>query len=142
MGTLLYASELIEGFSPYITDPLWLDFLRIRLLAFTDIGDANLAMHRLLEADLDLPLTLEVLRFLSRGGRGELFSPCAKKALSLLQTGEEFLEVLNSALEYFSHLDEEDSRQVIQRLIDTQKDLQSPPHPTSLKAFSDLLYIP
>lgn len=44
----LYASELIEGFYPYLSDPQQLDDLRKRLVESADGDDANLSIHRLL----------------------------------------------------------------------------------------------
>lgn len=136
-GNSLYASELIEGFSPYVTEPLWLDFLRVRLLAFTDIGDANLAMHRLLENDLELPLILEIARFLSTAGEQELFTLAMKKTIPLLSTQEEWAEVMALMAESYRRLDEEDMEQAIHRIIHKRK--TGPINPSDLKTLQDLL---
>jgi hypothetical protein len=116
-GNALYASELIEGFAPYVTEPLWFDFLRVRLLSFTDIGDANLAMHRLLEVELDLPLLLEMLRFLTTTGEHELFRLAMQKTLPLLVTEEELIEALALTAEYYRRLDEDAMEKTLQKLI-------------------------
>lgn len=101
-GNSLYASELIEGFSPYIIEPLWFDFLRVRLLSYTDIGDANLAMHRLLESELDLPLLLEIIRFLANDP--ELSSLTVK--------------VMNLIADTYRRLGEEEKVQTVQKMIE------------------------
>lgn len=116
-GNSLYASELIEGFSPYVTDPLWFDFLRTRLIAFTDIGDANIAMHRLLENDLDLPLLLEIIRFLSANGEHELFKQALHKALPHLNAKEELLEVMGLLADFYRRLDEDEKEQKVQKFL-------------------------
>lgn len=107
-GNSLYASELIEGFSSYSADPVWFDFLRIRLISFTDVGDANIAMHRLLESDLELPLLLEAIRFLVVNGEHGLFKEAVQKAAPLLETKEEAIEVMSLIADYYRRLDEEE----------------------------------
>lgn len=136
-GNSLYGSELIEGFSPYITEPLWFDFLRIRLLAFTEIGDANIAMHRLLENEVDLSLLLEILRFLSANGEHELFKLAIDKTLPLLVDEEELTEVMNLIAEYYRRLDEDDMEQSVQKILHKRK--AGPVTPSDLKTLQDLL---
>ncbi len=136
-GNSLYASELVEGFSPYITEPVWFDFLRIRLLAFTDIGDANLAIHRLLEGEIELPLLLEMIRFLSANGEHALFSLAVKKALPLLNAQEEWAEVMNLVADYYRRLDEEEIEQSIQKILDQRK--SGPITPSDIKTLQDLV---
>ncbi len=135
-GNSLYASELIEGFSPYVTEPIWFDFLRVRLLAFTDIGDANIAMHRLLESDLELPLVYEMLRFLATNGEHELFALAVKKALPLLSTQEELNEVIAITSDYYRRLDEDELEKSVQKLM---RQTSGPPNPSDLKTLQQLL---
>lgn len=116
-GNSLYASELIEGFSAYVADPVWFDFLRIRLISFTDIGDANIAMHRLLENELDLPLLLEIIRFLSANGEHELFKLALQKATSKLESQEELLEIMGLMADFYRRLDEDDKEQKVQQVL-------------------------
>lgn len=136
-GNSLYASELIEGFSPYIMDPLWFDFLRVRLLSFTDVADANLAMHRLFENQLELPLVLEIVRFLAACGEQALFFLSVKKAIGLLATQEELTELMSLVAEYYRRLDEEDHEQAIIKLMQNQK--AGAIHPSDLKKIESLL---
>lgn len=136
-GNSLYASELIEGFSPYITEPVWFDFLRVRLLSSTDIGDANLAMHRLLESELELPLLLEMLRFLATAGEHELFLLAVKKTLPLLSSQEELNEILSTVSEYYRRLDEDELEQAVQKLI---RQKSAPLNKSDLKTLQELLY--
>jgi hypothetical protein len=60
----LSASELIEGYSHYIQEPLWFDFLRARLLSFTDEKAAQIAIQRILESNPDEDLMQEIARVL------------------------------------------------------------------------------
>lgn len=120
-GNPLYASELIEGFSPYVTEPLWFDFLRARLLTFTDIGDANLAMHRLLENELELLLLLEMLRFLSANAEHDLFKLAVKKTLPLLTSQEELIEVMQLIADFYRRLDEDEKEKAVQKVLCQRK---------------------
>jgi hypothetical protein len=103
-GNSLYASELVEGFSLCVTDPFWFDFLKTRLLAFTDVGDANLALHRLLENDLDFPLLLEMLHFLAAHGERELFSLGVQKTIPLLAGNEDWREAIEIIADSYARL--------------------------------------
>lgn len=136
-GNALYASELVEGFSPYVTEPLWFDFLRVRLLSFTDIGDANIAMHRLLENELELPLLLEMLRFLSANGEHELFKNTVKKALPLLTSQEELVEVMRLTADFYRRLDEDDKEKAVQKILIKRK--AGPIHSSDLETLQELI---
>lgn len=114
----LYASDLIEGFSPYVGDPCWFDFLKIRLIAFTDIGDANIAMHRLLEHELELPLLLEIVRFLSACGEHELFKMALRKVIPHINTQEEIVDVMRYIADFYRRLDEEEREQAVQKILE------------------------
>lgn len=135
-GNSLYASELIEGFSLYITEPLWFDFLRVRLLAFTDIADSNLAMHRLLENELEIGLVFEMLRFLSANGEHNLFLIALKKALPLLTNEEELSEALTLTADFYRRLDEDQMEQSVLKLMEN---LKSGPLNSSLKKLQELI---
>lgn len=63
-GNELTASELLDGFYEYITDPKWYDFLRARLIAVTDEEKGQAMMQRLLEQlqeDPDPDLQAEIM---------------------------------------------------------------------------------
>lgn len=136
-GNSLYASELIEGFSVYATEPLWFDFLRARLLAFTDIGDANLALHRILEGELELPLLLETVRFLSANGEHELFKLAVKKTLPLLESQEELMEVIRLTAEFYRRLDEDEMEKRVQKILNQRQTGQI--HTSDLNTLQELL---
>lgn len=136
-GHSLYASELTEGFSLYATEPLWFDFLRVRLLAFTDIGDANLAMHRLLENELELPLLLEILRFLSANGEHELFKLTVKRVLPLLSSQDELIEVMRWTADFYRRLDEDDKEKAVQKILSQRK--SGPIHSSDLTVLQALI---
>ena len=136
-GNSLYASELIEGFSPYVGDPLWFDFLRIRLVAFTNIGDANIAMHRLLENQLEISLLLEIIRFLSANGEHALFKIAIKKTIPLLNTQEELIDVMALIADFYRRLDEDDKEKMVQKILADRK--TGPIHSEDLKMIEELI---
>lgn len=138
-GNALYASELIEGFSPYVSVPLWFDFLRIRLVASTDIGDANIAMHRLLEHEMEISFLSEIIRFLSANGEHELFKSAVMKALPLLTLEEEWVEIMNFIADYYRRLDEDEKEKEVQKALKNRK--SGPIQPKDLKTIQDLLSI-
>ena len=136
-GNSLYASELVEGFSPYVTEPLWFDFLRVRLLSFTDVEDANRAMGRLLEHEHELPLLMEMIRFLSVNGERPLFVQALEQALSLVQENEEWVDLAHLIADYYRRLDEDDRESAVQKAISNKN---SPAVlPADLQVLKDLL---
>lgn len=136
-GNSLYASELIEEFSPYAQDPLWFGFLRIRLVAFTNIADANIAIHRLLENELESLLLLEILRFLSTDGKPELFKIAIKKIIPLLETQEELADVLLIVVDFYHCLDEDEKEGRAQNILKNCK--QGPIRPEDLRILEGLI---
>lgn len=120
-GNLLYASELIEGFSTYVSDRVWFDFLRVRLISVTDIGKANHMLHQILEEKQDLSLIFEMIHFLAVNGEHELFTDAVKKALPLMKKEEEFLELLEVSADFFRRLDLDEMEQAIQKIINKRK---------------------
>jgi hypothetical protein len=117
-GNSIYATELLEGFSPYVADPLWFDVLRARL---ADIGEANLQIHQLLKHDLELPLLTEILRFLSANGEPTLFKLAVKKALPLLTEQEDLLDVMRWIADFYRRLDEEEKEKAVQTILNGRK---------------------
>ena len=134
---LVYASELIEDFSPYVKDPLWFDFLNLRLLTFSDVEAANIKMHELLKKSLDLPLLLEIIRFSSETGEQELFKLSVKKALPLIKDKEERDDVLSEIADYYHRLDEDEKGKAIERLMNPRG--KGPLDPADLKTLQELL---
>lgn len=136
-GNALYAAELIEGFASYVTEPLWFDFLRVRLIAFTDIGEANLQMHALIRQELEVLLLLEVLRFLSANGDPNLFKLAVKKALPLLTDQNELIEIIGWIADFYRRLDEDEKEKGVQKFLNQRK--PGPIHPSDLKMVQELI---
>ena len=109
-GNAIYASELIEGFCSFVSEPIWFDFLRARMLSFTDPAKANAEIARILDRHPteDTPFLFEVLRFLSVSGDHRLFIAVIQKILVHLQTEEEFEDVMEIAADYYRRLDKDE----------------------------------
>lgn len=117
-----YASELIEGFYDYVSDPRWFDFLRARIFALTAPEEANLVLGGLLEeleeyADFDL--LYEMASFLAKAGDPELFVKAIKLGAELMQTPEDLDDLLELLGEYFRLMDKEEKYQEIQKYLKT-----------------------
>lgn len=117
-----YASELLEGFHPFVLDQTGFSFLRIRWLSHIDPRESDVLLAGLLKKELPLPLLLEMLRFLSSSGDRNLFVTASLKAIPLLETEEEMQELLGYAVEYYQRLDQEEAQQAVQTLLSEEKD--------------------
>lgn len=140
-GNEAYASELIEGFTPYISEISWFEFLNARLESFKNIGAANRKIRKILEKESDPSLILEILRFLTGSGEHDLFVLAVKKILPLLKQEEELLEVMEIAADYYRRLDQDEIEQAIQKLMQKRKSATGPLHPSDLvlKSFGQII---
>ncbi len=137
-GNELYASELIEHFAPYTQEAAWFDFLRVRLIAFSDPVGANHLLAALLEekAEMTFDLLIEMLRFLTAFGERPVFMEAAQQTLSHVQAREEFVEMVELTADYFRRRDREDLEQAVLKLLETKTDsLES----GDLEAFESIL---
>jgi hypothetical protein len=116
---LAYASDLVEGFSPYLEDGKWFDFLRLRL-AFLKEG-SNL--HNSIEAFLkkvkgaDVDFYFELLAFLSQHGDEKSYAQVSKKTLPLLVYEEDFTDFLSLTADFYHFLDDEKREKIIQDIL-------------------------
>lgn len=140
-GNPLYASELIDGFFPYIPDPVWFEILKARLVASTDVSEANLLIAQLLKKKLSLSPLLEILNFLATAGDKSLFVSAAKKAIPLLETEEEFQAMLVIVSDYYRLLDLDLLEESVQKIMKKRKsapEILSPEDP-DLHAFAQII---
>ncbi|HCJ83065.1 MAG TPA: hypothetical protein DHV52_01855 [Parachlamydiales bacterium] len=114
------ASEWIDGFYDYISNPKWFDFLRIHLFAEVERHDTAVHLQRLVEslkARQDFDLLLEIARFLISFGQDPLFRQILSSLLEAAETDEEFNEILSRMLDYFCRLDQDEKGRVIEEMI-------------------------
>lgn len=126
-GNESYALELLDGFYAYMSDLKWFDFLRACLISTRDIGEANeIIAHILLELEKEpsLVLQMEILRFMTRAGDRDLFNLLVKRTQPLLQTEEDFLELMEIVADFFRRLDQEEIEKSIQSLMQKRAHLE------------------
>jgi hypothetical protein len=130
----LYASDIIDGFYDYVEDPRWLDFLKVRAVARSDVKEATRLLENLLERleeDPHLDLYFEILRYLSYEEGIPLFKEVFNQIEPILEKEEDFQDLLEILIEYFNSLDQEAEENAITALlnkravIDKEKEFSS-----------------
>lgn len=144
-GNGVYASELVDGFFPYILDIKWFDFLHLRLIAETDIDEANIMLSRLLEILKDEPdfeLLLEIARFLVHSGATTHFVQTVKQARKWIGTEQDFQELLAISCEFYRLLDREEETSAVAQILKERQgnplEEAISPQDASLKAYYQL----
>jgi len=142
----LYASELLDGFYPYVDNKRWFDLLRIRLVSAVDVEEGNVMVQRLLESlkeEPELYLLFETLHFLIYVGETDQFIATFLHTMEQLETEEDLRELLMLTTEYLELINKEKEMEVVNGLIDKQKgkNLQDPldPEDYSLQILKDIM---
>lgn len=123
-GNTVYASDLLDNLSPYVEDVKWFTFLKIRLLGITDPPAAKLLIRQIVvkaPEDADLDFNLEILSFLIQGGEREVFNDLLKQTIPLIETEEDFQDLLEITADYFRCLDQDRIEKAIQKIIDERQ---------------------
>ena len=121
----LYASEMLEGLYPYIRHPMWLDFLRIRLVYSVDEIEAKKMINRLLgslQEQSDLPLLFELLYFLKGVRADEIYLSGIKIALNQVKTHSEIKNISFLIASYFNQKKELTKERHILELMNLKGD--------------------
>lgn len=126
-----YAIELIDNFYDYITDVKWFDFLRAKVAATMDAQIANEQIHQIMDewnSEEDLDFNFEILEFLTQFGDSKLFNHLVKKTIPLIETEEDFQDLLATCIRYFHFLDKESQEKKVEQILKTRasKDLDLP----------------
>lgn len=115
-----YAIELIEIFYPFVNEKSWFDFLRARTIAPTNIRRANEIVQELIDdyqPEINLEFNLEVLQFLAKRGDQRFFLQLANQTLDVLQTEDEFQDLLMICSDYYQYLDLEKEEELTRKLM-------------------------
>lgn len=115
-----YASELIEGFSPYVHDRKWFSLLRVELQSATDLQAAQPEIRRLIDlhaAEGDVEFNLELLTFMVKKGRQDLFLFLVQKTLPLIEVEEEFRTVLTCCVDFLQMHHKDVSAAKVQKML-------------------------
>lgn len=116
----VYSYDLLDGFTNYIKDVKWFDFLRARLLASSDPEGANVLVRHLVDLyanEKDLEFNLEVLSFMIKSGDRDVFINLVQKTLPLINREEDFQDLLSICADFYRLLDLENVEQAIQKII-------------------------
>ncbi len=119
----LEAAELIRIFYPYIKDVICFDFLKARLLVLMEPHEGNVAIQKLLDKLTDLDLILEVAAFLVHHGDPSLFQKAAKLCLNVIQTEEDFQELLAIVADYCHFVEKDKNEEQIQAVFAKRLDI-------------------
>lgn len=115
-----YATELLDNFASYISDTKWFDLLTGRVMVLTENPEANQQMRKIVQEALagkDVEFNFEVLSSLVQDGDKKLFNSVVNDTIPLLETEEEFQDLLNICAEYFHYLDQDSQEQQIQTML-------------------------
>ncbi len=121
---LLDAAELIDSFYPFLSDVIWFDFLRARILIPTDPHEANIVLKSILDElkdDSDIDLLLEMAAFLVHHGDPHLFHQAIRQTYELLTTEEDFQELLAISSDYYQCLDLEKEAKELRSIFARRK---------------------
>lgn len=129
---LLYATELLEEFAPYMPEPLRFDLLSARVLSATDIVGANHAMKLLLEKSIEPDLLFDLLRLLAAIGDHNLFQEAIKKLLPFVKEKEDVEEIFDLTIEYYRRLDLDSQEEAILKIKNKK--------PLDLEAFKKIVF--
>jgi hypothetical protein len=122
-GNNLEATELIRIFYPYIKDVICFDFLKARLLMLLDPHEGNVAIQKLLDKLTDLDLALEIAAFLVHHGDPSLFQKATKFCLNVIQTEEDFQELLAIVADYCHFVEKDREEEQIQAVFAKRLDI-------------------
>ena len=119
------ASELLDGFSPYVTHKKRFEALRICLFLSTRTPSASLMFDRFLEylqEEPDFESLLILMDYLVYRGNREFFFKVVKQALLFMRIEEQFQDVLEMMAEYYHYMDLEEEERRISQMSNTRRD--------------------
>ncbi|WP_154017935.1 hypothetical protein [Candidatus Protochlamydia phocaeensis] len=140
-----YAQDLLDGFNSYLEGNKWFDLLRARLLGHSNRKTANKLFTQIIEEhleDSDLEFKLELLSLMAEIGDKQQFTLVLQHLIGLLQSEEDFQDLLHICLDYFHRLDQEDQESRIQPILKKRQSLSLKlpfnPQDSGLKALLEI----
>lgn len=127
-GNISYATELIEGFSDYVKDPKWFEFLKAQVASKHNMDETNTLLADLIKrygSKKETEFNLELLSFMTKVGNNELFHQLFKLTLPIVQQEEDFQDLLTICSDYYHFLDMEEAETGIQKIVDERTMLPS-----------------
>lgn len=124
-----YAEELIDQFVPFVSERLWFDLLRARIVNKHDSHKANALIREVFEEAKrteSLDLWFEIASLLIFGGDFELFKEVVSKILLEIDQEADFQDLLQICVEFFRNLDDEQKEKSIAKMLDERKAHHAP----------------
>jgi hypothetical protein len=118
-----YAAELLDAFEDYINDAKWFEFLRLRQLSSTDPEGAVQLLRKIIlenSKNPDLVFSLEILSFLIQGGDEKIFANLLKQTIPLLESEEDFQDLLTICADFYHFLDLDQVEKKIQQILENR----------------------
>ena len=115
-----YASELVDGFRDYMKDKKWFDFLSVKVAALSGGEDVNALIWGIFddtELHPSLDFNFEILSFLVHEGESALFLHVLKETIALINTEEDFQDLLMIAADFCLCLENDAAEAKLQNLI-------------------------
>ena len=120
-----YAIELIDNFIDFVDEEKWFDLLQVRVLSHTDPEGASILIEQLVkeaEDEDDLEFNLEVLAEMVKDGNIEIFISLLINTSELLETEENFQDLLTICIDYYGCRDLENQEEKLQQLLTKRLD--------------------
>lgn len=115
-----YALELVDGFVEYLDDDRWFALLKARIAEHPDGEEAWRLLEQLVGESFDeddLELVYEIIDTLVKGGQVDLFGQMVETASTLLQTEEDFQELLTLCAVFFGRSDYDGEEAKVQAML-------------------------
>lgn len=119
-----YASELLDGFYPYVADGKWFDFLRARLFFLTDEEKGAVLIRGLIETlqeSPDVDLLLEIADFLVPYNQDDLLFQALKVAFPHLSQEEDFQDWIAILIDYYDRMGKEKEKAFLSDFLEKRK---------------------
>lgn len=122
-----YALELLEDFTPYVQNEKWFDLLKMRLISFSDMSEAETLIKKISQgiiAQPDLEYNLEVLSVLVQvDAPADVFRFFLAHSLSIIASEEDFQDILSLSADYFHFQDQDQKELAVQKILDSRSQI-------------------
>jgi len=120
LDNLPYASELLEGFRDYLSDPKWFNLLDVRILISTDPEESSELVDKMVKNSAktdDVDYLFELLSILVQEGEKQSFLKVVKTIIPLLTKEQDFQDLLLITIDYLHCIDDEEKEQAVQKIL-------------------------
>lgn len=134
-GNRTYAEELIDEFSPYMTDPKWFRVLELKAASLADVEKAQQLMRKLVqeaEKEKDLEFHLTLLDQAAQTAEKEAFFSLMRQTIPLLECEADVSDLLSSCEDFAHYADAEALENAVKK-IHEQQQRKNPAAPVSKK---------